>query len=335
MKKFSGHMIFSFTVLLAFITFISFYESKMDVPDPAKPSLASGDSQVVIDTLKIPNDQFGEAVKYGRQLLLNTAYYIGPEGVNGKYLGNKMNCSSCHQEAGTKLYSFNLIASHQNYPQYRARENKVLTLAERVNNCVMRPHNGKPLPLDGKEMVAILSYLKWINSFAPKEKSFKGLKNLEVKFPAIAASSGRGQNLYTANCLRCHGANGEGVMKTDNSSFLYPPLWGANSYQPGSSMHRIIKQAQWVKANMPYDKATWNKPVLTDEEALDIAAFINDDNIHKRPGAKNLDYPNPAKKAIDYAEGPFVDSFSTVQHKVGPFEPVISYWKSKGWEPVY
>ncbi|MEP6712437.1 MAG: hypothetical protein ABJA37_08480 [Ferruginibacter sp.] len=100
-------------------------------------------------------------------------------------------------------------------------------------------------------------------------------------------------------------------------------------------MHRIIKQAQWVKANMPYDKAAWNKPVLTDEEALDIAAFINDDNIHKRPGVKDLDYPDPAKKAIDYGEGPFVDTFSTVQHKLGPFKPVISYWKSKGLEPVY
>ena len=103
--------------------------------------------------------------------MLNTAYYIGPDGVKGKYLGNKMNCTNCHQDAGTKPFSFNLMASHEHYPQYRAREGKVLTLAERVNNCVMRPHNGKPLPLDGEEMVAFLSYFKWINSFVPKAEA--------------------------------------------------------------------------------------------------------------------------------------------------------------------
>ncbi|MEP6712436.1 MAG: c-type cytochrome [Ferruginibacter sp.] len=224
MKKNSAYTIFSSAIFIVFVIFISCNENKMNSDYVTESSQIFEDSLIVIDTSKIPRDPFGEAVKYGRQLLLNTAYYIGPNGINGKYLGNKMTCSNCHQEAGTKLYSFNLIASHQNYPQYRARENKVLTLAERINNCVMRPHNGKPLPLDSKEMVAILSYLKWINSFAPKEKSFKGLKNLEVEFPSFAASPDRGQNLYSANCLRCHGASGEGVMKMDNSSFLYPPL---------------------------------------------------------------------------------------------------------------
>ena len=106
--------------------------------------------------------------------MINTAYYIGPSGIKGSYLGNKMNCTNCHQDGGTKPFSFNLMSSHDNYPQYRAREGKILTLAERVNNCVMRPHNGKPLPLDGEEMVAFLSYFKWINRFVPKGKTFKG-----------------------------------------------------------------------------------------------------------------------------------------------------------------
>ena len=116
------------------------------------------------DTSTIPNDKFGELVKYGRQLMLNTSYYIGPDGINGKFLGNKMNCTNCHQEAGTKPFSFSLMLSHEKYPQYRAREGKVLSMAKIVNNCVMRPHSGKPLPLDSKEMLAFLSYFKWINS---------------------------------------------------------------------------------------------------------------------------------------------------------------------------
>lgn len=290
---------------------------------------------IFVDTTKIPNDQFGEAVKYGRELVLHTAYYIGTDGINGKYTGNKLNCTNCHQDAGAKLYSFNLIPSFANYPQYRARENKVLTLAERINNCIERPHNGKALPLDSKEMVAIISYLKWLNGFSPKSNTFKGAKNLEIEMPAFAASPVRGEVLYKVECLRCHGANGEGIMQVDSVTYLYPPLWGKNSYQPGSSMHRIIKMAQWIKGNMPFDKTSAGKPYLTDEQALDVAAFINDDDIHKRPGVKDFDYPNPATKAIDYAVAPFVDTFSVEQHKYGPFGPIINYWKAKGLKPVY
>lgn len=300
-----------------------------------KPAENDGEQIINIDTSQIPNGKFGEAVRYGRKLMLQTAYYIGPNGINGKYLGNKMNCTNCHQDAGTKSYSFNLAASHQNYPQYRAREGKVLTLAERVNNCVMRPHSGKPLPLDSKEMIAFLSYLKWINEFAAGTKNFKGEKNLSVQFPATAASPQRGSALFAQHCARCHGANGEGVMQIDSVTYQYPPLWGASGYQPGSSMHRIIKQAQWLKANMPQDKATWDKPILTDAEALDIAAFVNDDAIHTRPNVKSFDYPNPGEKAIDYGVGPFVDSFSTAQHKFGPYQPIIDFWKNKGLKPVY
>lgn len=300
-----------------------------------KPVAAKEMDYIEVDSTTMPGGPFGEAVKYGRELMLNTAYYIGPNGINGKYLGNKMNCTNCHQDAGTRPYSFNLISSHDNYPQYRAREAKVLTLAERVNNCVMRPHNGKPLPLDGNEMVAFLAYLKWINGYAPKATAFKGSKNVEISFPAVAADPARGKVLYQANCARCHGENGEGQMRFDNVTYTYPPLWGSNAYQPGSSMHRIIKQAQWLKANMPYDKVSLGQPFLSDAEALDLAAFVNNDEWHTRPDVKNFDYPNKEEKAIDYDLAPFADSFSAAQHKYGPFQPIIDYWKSKGMKPSY
>jgi thiosulfate dehydrogenase len=251
------------------------------------------DSMAMIDVSKMPEGKFGEEVKYGRMLMMQTAKYIGPEGLAGKWLGNNMNCTNCHQDGGIKGYSFNLILSHEKYPQYRAREAKVLTLAERVNNCIERPLNGKPLPLDGREMVAILCYLKWINSIAGKSENLEGSQNLEIKFPVRATNSERGGKLFMLHCQRCHGATGDGQLEPDSQLYLYPPIWGEKSYQRGSSMHRVIKLAQWLKANMPYDKATWNRPFLSDEEALDIAAFINDDQIHKRPGTSNSDYPHP------------------------------------------
>jgi thiosulfate dehydrogenase len=124
-------------------------------------------------------------------------------------------------------------------------------------------------------------------------------------------------------------------MRPDGVTFAYPPLWGKNAYQPGSSMHRIIMLAKWLKANMPYDKAKWDQPVLTDAEALDIAAFVNNDQIHQRPEVKSFDYPNVREKSIDYDRGPYSDTFSVQQHKYGPFQPIIDYRKSTGQVATY
>jgi thiosulfate dehydrogenase len=298
-------------------------------------SVENMDSLFPLDTSRIPKNKFGEEVKYGRELMLHTAYYIGPNGINGKYTRNKMSCTNCHQDAGTKPYSLNLEASFNNYPEYRAREGKVLSLAERINNCIMHPHLGEPLPLDSKEMIAFISYLKWISDSSKVNRNTPGVKNLEIPFPEEEASPKKGEQLFVVNCARCHGTDGEGIMADDSSSYIYPPLWGQKAYQPGSSMHRIIKMAQWLVANMPYDKATHDKPFLKSDEALDLAAFINNDDIHQRPFVKEYQYPNIEEKPIDYDRGPFVDSFSEQQHKYGPFKPIINYWKSKGVQPKY
>ena len=305
--------------------------------DKAPQSIAAinVDSLFYMDTSKIPHNKFGDAVRYGRELMLRTAYYIGPDGVNGKYLGNKMNCTNCHQDAGTKPYSFNLQKSFLNYPEYRAREGKVLTLSERVNNCIMHPHLGKPLPLDGKEMVAFVSYLKWINDSSKIERNTPGLKNLNIPFPARAASPENGAKIFSVNCARCHGKDGEGIMQDDQETYIYPPLWGLQAYQPGSSMHRVIKMAQWLVANMPHTLATHDKPFLSSEDAFDVAAFINDDSIHVRPDVHEFQYPNFEEKAIDYDRGPFADTFSVMQHKYGPYQPIIDYWKKKGQKISY
>jgi len=80
------------------------------------------------DTSTIPKDQFGDMVRYGRELIVNTAHYIGPAGTVGKYLGNKMNCGNCHLDAGTRPFGSNFLSTHARYPQYRGRENMVLTI---------------------------------------------------------------------------------------------------------------------------------------------------------------------------------------------------------------
>src|ERR1035437_8746381 len=73
---------------------------------------------VAPDTSTIPHDQFGDMVRYGRELIVNTARYIGPNGTVGKYTANKISCSNCHLDAGTRPYGFNFFSSHARYPQY-------------------------------------------------------------------------------------------------------------------------------------------------------------------------------------------------------------------------
>ena len=332
MKKFSIAL-FVLSIAIVYSTACNNSSEKGNVKiEKASDSIAM---LPIVDTNQIPNDSMGNMIRYGRALMLNTAYYIGPKGIVKTYLGNKMNFTNCHRDAGTKPFAFNLMKSHEQYPQYRAREVKVLSLAERVNNCVMRPHNGKPLPLDSREMLAFLAYLKWINGFTEKHKEYKGEKPLEIEFIDRKASSENGKILYTQHCVRCHGTNGEGQMQFDDITYVYPPLWGKEGYQPGSSMHRVIKQAQWLKANMPHDSATWQNPLLSDAEAFDVAAFVNDDAIHSRPNPKTLDYPNAVEKAIDYGVPPHADTFSASAHKFGPYKPIIKYWKEKGLYPKY
>ncbi|MCD6063328.1 MAG: cytochrome class [Flavipsychrobacter sp.] len=288
------------------------------------------------DTSTIPHDEFGDAVRYGRELIVNTAYYLGPNGTVAKHLGNKMNCGSCHLDAGTRPYGLNYFSTHARYPQYRGRENRILTLAERVNNCIERPHHGKAMPLDSKEMVAIVSYMKWLSTNVPVGKNIDGDGAAELDYPNRPASIGNGAQVYAMHCVRCHMPDGEGQLKPDSTMYLYPPLWGMGSYDKGSSMHRVLKAARFIKANMPYQQAYWDKPLLTDAEAIDVAAFINDDRIHPRPESQfTPGYPNIEKKPIDYYKPPFADTFSTHQHKFGPYRPIIEYHKATGLPVIF
>lgn len=320
----------------------AFYSCNSSVAPPATAAVAPEDTMTLFsppDTSTIPNTPFGELVRYGRELIVNTAYYIGPEGTVGKFAGNKLNCGNCHLDGGTRPYGFNYFSTHANYPQYRGRENEILSLGQRINNCVERPLNGKALPLNSKEVIAMECYIKWLGSSVPIGERVPGDGALELEYPTRAASSEKGAVLYQKHCASCHQPDGQGLFKPDSSSYMHPPLWGKNSYQSGSSTHRVLKLARFVKGNMPHNIAKWNKPVLTDEEAIDVAAFVNDDRIHPRPGKpKTLTYPDYTRvdvKPIDYDKGPYRDSFSEMQHKFGPYQPIIDYHKANNLPVIF
>jgi thiosulfate dehydrogenase len=260
----------------------------------------------------------GKLIWYGHQLISNTAKYLGPKG-SVMQISNGMNCQNCHLEAGTKPWGNNYAAVYSTYPKFRERSGGIETIYKRINDCIERSLNGTALDTTSIEIKAIYAYIKWLGEDVPKAEKPKGSGIVELPFLDRAADPGKGQIVYTQTCQRCHGTNGEGQLNTDGASYTYPPLWGQNSYNTGAGLFRLTRFAGYVKNNMPQG-TTYHAPQLSDEEAWDVAAFVNS---QPRP-SKNLssDWPDISKKPIDHPFGPYADTFTEQQHKYGPFAPI-------------
>ncbi len=284
-----------------------------------KPVFNSKDSSLKVwkapDASSIPNSPLGELIRYGRELVMHTAYYFGPKGkISVK--ANGMNCQNCHLYAGTKLFgnNFSLVAS--SYPKFR-RSGKVETIADRINGCMQRSMNGNSLDTVSKEMRAIIAYLDWIGKDVPKKKKIFGSGTEALPYLNRPADPFKGKIVFITKCAICHGKNGEGVLKDDSTGYIFPPLWGKHSYNIGAGIYRLSNFAGYVKNNMPFG-ATYNYPSLSDEEAWDVAAFVNSQS-HPQYDNLQKDWPDISQKPYDYPFGPYKDSFSEKQHKYGPF----------------
>lgn len=259
-------------------------------------------------------------VEYGKELISHTAKYLGPKG-SVLQITNGMNCQNCHLDAGTKAYGNNYGSVFSTYPKYRARSGMEEDIYKRINDCIERSLNGIALDKDGTEMQAIKAYIEFIGKDVPKGKKAKASGIFELPFLDRAIDPEKGEQIYVAKCQSCHQENGQGLLAEDKIEYTYPPLWGSNSYNFGAGLYRMSRFAGYIKYNMPLG-ATFGAPQLTDEEAWDLAAFVNS---QPRP-AKDLskDWPKIAEKPIDHPFGPFADTFSEKQHKFGPFKPIAA-----------
>jgi thiosulfate dehydrogenase len=267
--------------------------------------------------IKISTDS-GQLIWYGHELIANTAYYLGPKGIVA-HTTNGMNCQNCHLDGGTIPYGNNFGKVYATYPQFRARNNGIQSIYDRVNDCFERSLNGKPLDSSTHEMQAIYAYIQWLGSDIPKGMVRGGTSIAKLKYSAVAANPVAGKKVYIANCQSCHGANGQGQLNSDGNVYVYPPLWGANSYNDGAGLYRIGSFAGFVKNNMPFG-TDYHNPKLTDQEAWDVAAFVNSQPRPHKDQTK--DWKNIAKKPIDFPFGPYNDTFTEQQHKYGPFAAI-------------
>jgi thiosulfate dehydrogenase len=236
-----------------------------------------------------------------------------------------MNCQNCHLNAGTQPWGNNYFAVQSTYPKFRARSGAIEDQVKRVNDCFERSLNGQALPAESKEMRAILAYIKWLGTDVDKGVAPKGSGIFKLKGLKRAIDPIKGAEIYATKCQSCHQADGGGVLAENGKSYTYPPLWGPHSYNHGAGLYRMSNFAGYVKYNMPLG-ANYDKPQLTDEEAWDLAAYVNS---MPRPG-KDLskDWPDIGGKPFDHPFGPFADPFTEDQHKYGPYKP-IKEWIAK------
>ncbi|MCE1242426.1 c-type cytochrome [Oryzomicrobium sp.] len=217
---------------------------------------------------EIPNNAFGELVRRGQDLFMNTKA-LAPQ-----YVGNEMNCVNCHIDRGRKANSAPLWAAYPMYPAYRKKNNKVNTFVERMQGCFQFSMNGKPPAADSEVLTALTAYAYWMSTNAPIGKALPGRGFDEPPPPKGGYDIGRGKVVYEKQCAICHGDNGEG--KKVGVTSVFPPLWGKDSYNWGAGMHRINTAAGFIQHNMPLGRGE----TLSDQDAWDVAAFINS---HERP----------------------------------------------------
>jgi thiosulfate dehydrogenase len=328
-KQLVGSLSIPFSILLV-LSFFLLWSCFNSFSKGSKKESTSEDIYALnYDVSQLDDSDESRKIKQGYEVFLNTSKYIGPASTeeNQVYAGNNLSCTNCHLGSGTKPYAAPLIGIIQRFPQFRGRENKVGTIEERINGCMERSMNGRMMPEDSKEMQALIGYLDWLGRYAPEDGKIKGQGFVKIDIPKRAVNLDNGKRIFSTNCVLCHGKNGRGEKSLEGNGYKYPPLWGDDSYNNGAGMTRVLTAARFIKANMPFG-ATYDNPVLSDEEAYDVAGFINQ---QQRPTKKNreIDFPDLKKKPVSTPYPPYADTFSLQQHQLGPFQPIMEYYKSE------
>lgn len=219
-------------------------------------------------TRQYPAGQLGEVVRLGEQIVAETATHP----LSKAYVGNSLNCTSCHLDSGQHQQAGSLLETAAAYPAWSPREDRVITLEDRVLNCFMRSQNGRRPPNGSRVSVAITTYITWLSQGSKlkmnPQKALGPNHTPALELTGLKPNIKRGAELFATQCADCHGANGLG---NDDG----PPVWGENSFNDGAGLSRNPKLASWLKVAMPLDDAT-----LTAQQSLDIAAFVNS---HSRP----------------------------------------------------
>jgi thiosulfate dehydrogenase len=235
----------------------------------------------------IPTGPLGDTIRLGRELVERTSTHE----LSKSYVGNALNCTSCHLQNGTDPKAASLIGVAAAYPAWSPREQQAITLEDRILNCFMRSCNGVRPPLGSKVSVSIAAYITWLSSEHPirmnSERPAGPRAIPSLTNSVLRGDADRGAKVYAQRCASCHADDGQGDEK-------HPPLWGERSYNDGAGLAQVSKLAAWLKVAMPPGETD-----LEAQEAFDLAAYVNR---HDRP---KFDLKNhlPAKDQLGEYNG--------------------------------
>ncbi len=236
------------------------------------------------DLTKLPPGPESDLIRYGWQLIAETPRSIGKSATDPtkRYAGNDLACTNCHINSGLKPFAAPLVSTFASYPMMV--NDQVLTLNDRINGCMTRSMNGAPMPNDGREMEAIIAYIRFISTKTPLGVRVAGMGLLPLRPAARTPDRARGQDVYASQCAECHKADGQGEPTAPPGvGFAIPPLWGDNSFNSAAGMAKIEIAAAFIRANMPVG-TDYREPLLNEQQAWDVAAFITS---QPRPGPRS------------------------------------------------
>lgn len=215
---------------------------------------------------QIPQDKYGDEARLGHKIFTETWRYAR------RYAGNDLSCSNCHLDAGRKANAAPMWAAFGMYPAYRSKGDRNMTLEERIQDCFRFSLNGFAPAVNAPEVRALVSYFHYLSKGVPVGTEMPGRGFPQVVATGIDASPTRGAQAFKAKCAVCHGEGGAGKRRDgEKDGWLFPPLWGKDSFNKGAGLYRPDRLAGFIKANMPLG-AEFS---LSDQEALDLAAYIN------------------------------------------------------------
>lgn len=239
----------------------------------ARPSVASA-----------PAGPEGDLIRRGEDVFARTYAYFGPfaDGSGAGYAGNNLACANCHLDAGRAKYAFLLVGATNTYPKALKAGGPVVSLDERINQCMTRSMAGRPVPGGEPAFQALRAYLVFLSAGIPPGVFMDGAGRVAIDDPPLAPDAARGARVFAEHCAKCHRPDGLGARRGGAGTaygYAFPPLWGGDSFAADAGLADLKTIAGFVHANMPAGVDRWN-PRLSVQQAYDVGRFVLS---HDRP----------------------------------------------------
>ena len=263
-------------------------------PDSLRYGLLIPGSTTMVTAWSIPRNPLtdstlvgsprGDQIRWGYRLFMYTREEAP------QFTRNALSCGNCHLNGGQRELAMPVVGVSAVFPEYNNRSGGMITLEDRIVGCFNRSENAagassaeKPAAgqaaagigvprRDSREVEAIAAYITWLSEGVTRTDTIPwrghNVIRSETRIPVAQLNPTRCKSLFAEKCVSCHGNDGQGVQIGDKKA---GPLWGPESWNDGAGAARVYTLAGMIRYSMPY----LNPGSLTDEEAQQIAAFIN------------------------------------------------------------